>query len=151
MDIGSNGQYPCNALSNFATHTFTIDNVECRSMEGFLQSLKFENPDMQVEVCKLFGVTAKRKGAHKNWKDSQTLHWQGVSYKRDSDEYKALLTRAYTALVEQSASFRSAIKAAQNAVFSHSIGKNKKTETVLTEREFCQMLNMAREIVNKIS
>ena len=55
MDIGSGNGYPESALSNFAPHKFTIDNVECNSMEGFLQSLKFKNPDMQKEVCKLVG------------------------------------------------------------------------------------------------
>lgn len=41
MDIGSGTGYPSAALSNFAPHSFVIDGVECASMEGFLQSLKF--------------------------------------------------------------------------------------------------------------
>ena len=47
MDIGSGKGYPENSLSNFAPHKFVIDGVECNSMEGFLQSLKFSNPEMQ--------------------------------------------------------------------------------------------------------
>ena len=31
MDIGSGNGYPESALSNFAPHKFTIDNVECNS------------------------------------------------------------------------------------------------------------------------
>lgn len=46
MDIGSGNTYPSNALSNFAPHSFVIDGVKCASMEGFLQSLKTNNPDM---------------------------------------------------------------------------------------------------------
>lgn len=65
MDIGSGNGYPESALSNFAPHKFTIDDVECNSMEGFLQSLKFKNPDMQKEVCKLVGKAAKFKGQEK--------------------------------------------------------------------------------------
>ena len=38
MDIGSGSGYPSSTLSNFAPHAFTIDGVECASMEGFLQS-----------------------------------------------------------------------------------------------------------------
>lgn len=43
LDIGSGKDYPSNALSNFAPHPFIIDGVECNSMEGFLQSLKFKD------------------------------------------------------------------------------------------------------------
>jgi predicted NAD-dependent protein-ADP-ribosyltransferase YbiA (DUF1768 family) len=46
MDIGSGSGFPSAALSNFAPHPFVIDGVECNSMEGFLQSLKFSNPEM---------------------------------------------------------------------------------------------------------
>lgn len=50
MDIGSGKGYPENSLSNFAPHKFVIDGVECNSMEGFLQSLKFSNPEMQEYI-----------------------------------------------------------------------------------------------------
>lgn len=48
MDIGSG--YPAANLSNFHPHQFTIDNIEYASMEGFLQSLKFKDPNMQIEM-----------------------------------------------------------------------------------------------------
>ena len=54
MDIGSNSSYPANALSNFSGNRFTVDSVECYSMEGFLQSLKFKSAEMQREVWHLF-------------------------------------------------------------------------------------------------
>jgi len=44
MNIGSGNGYPSSALSNFAAHPFVIDGVHCASMEGFLQSLKFDKP-----------------------------------------------------------------------------------------------------------
>lgn len=53
MDIGAGNGYPQSALSNFAPHPFVIDGVKCNSMEGFLQSLKFESQDMQQFVCTL--------------------------------------------------------------------------------------------------
>ena len=67
MDIGSGTGYPSSSLSNFAPHTFIIDDITCASMEGFLQSLKFENPDMQAQVCTLVGKQAKFKGKKKKW------------------------------------------------------------------------------------
>lgn len=143
MDIGSGTGYPSAALSNFAPHPFVIDGIECNSMEGFLQSLKFENPDMQKEVCKLVGKQAKFKGKKKKWWRTQTLFWQGKPIKRDSDEYQELLTKAYDCL-NTNEGFRKALAATKGCTLTHSIGKNKTTETVLTEREFIKQLNRLR-------
>lgn len=140
MNIISNGKYPANKLSNFAGHRFTVDGVECYSMEGFLQSLKFSNPAMQEEVCKLVGLAAKRKGQGKNWQRTQTLYWQGVKIDRKSEIYQNLLDRAYEAMASQSNGFRKALLASGDAVFTHSIGRNKKSDTVLTTQEFCSRL-----------
>ena len=143
LDIGSGKDYPSNALSNFAPHPFVIDGVECNSMEGFLQSLKFKEPEMQKEVCKLVGKAAKFKGKNKKWWQDQTLYWQGVAYKRESQEYQDLLDRAYAALAENEG-FKKALLASGNAVLTHTIGKRKETETVLTAREFCSRLTSLR-------
>ena len=143
MDIGSGNGYPAGSLSNFAPHGFTIDGVECASMEGFLQSLKFSNPDMQKEVCKLVGRAAKSKGANKNWQQRQTLYWQGKAMKRDSQDYQDLLDRAYNELAKNS-SFKKALLATGKATLTHSVGKNKQSETVLTTKEFISRLNRLR-------
>ena len=144
MEISSQGSYPANALSNFAAHRFTFDGVECASMEGLLQAFKTKNPAMQRELCKYIGKGAKFRGGGHNWQKRQILYWNGVEYKRDSDDYQNLLTRAYDALFT-SESFRSALRAAQNASFSHSMGKKNQRETVLTAREFIAQLNRLRE------
>lgn len=143
MDIGSGCGYPAGSLSNFTPHTFVIDGVVCNSMEGFLQGLKFSNPDIQEYVCTLTGKTAKFKGKHKKWWVDQTLYWRGKAIKRDSKEYQDLLDRAYMALYEND-SFRRALEATGGATLTHSIGKRKITETVLTEREFCSRLTKLR-------
>lgn len=139
MDIGSGSGFPSAALSNFAPHPFTIDGVECNSMEGFLQSLKFKDPAMQVEVCKLVGKAAKFKGKKKKWWKTQTLFWQGQEFKRDSQEYQDLLDRAFDALAEN-ASFQKALLATGKATLTHTIGKTNASETVLTRAEFCSRL-----------
>ena len=144
MDIGSGSGYPSASLSNFAPHPFVIDGVQCASMEGFLQSLKFESVDMQEYVCTLVGKAAKKKGRKKNWQQSQTLYWRGIPMKRDSEDYQKLLDRAYEALNENTG-FRKALEATGNATLTHSIGKNKISETVLTTREFCSRLTKLRE------
>jgi len=77
MDIKSGCGYPASSLSNFTPHPFVMNGVECASMEGFLQSLKFKNPDMQKHVCTLVGKKAKFKGKKKKWWRTQTLWWKG--------------------------------------------------------------------------
>lgn len=148
MDIGSKAGYPASALSNFAPHPFVIDGVECNSMEGFLQSLKFSNPDMQKHVCTLVGLTAKYKGKRKKWWTTQTLYWLGKPIDRHSDEYTQLIERAYNELAKNE-SFKRALLARPNATLTHSIGKSDKSKTVLTEREFISNLNRLRAELKK--
>jgi predicted NAD-dependent protein-ADP-ribosyltransferase YbiA (DUF1768 family) len=142
MDIGSGNGYPSSALSNFAPHPFVLDGVEIASMEGFLQSLKFKNEEMQRYVCTLVGKAAKYKGKDKKWWKTQTLYWQGKEYKRDSEEYQILLNRAYNALF-QNEGFKKALLST-TGFLTHSIGKNDETKTVLTQAEFCGRLMKLR-------
>ena len=148
MDIGSGTGWPSAALSNFAPHPFTIDGVECASMEGFLQSLKYKEPDMQIEVCKLVGKAAKFKGKKKKWWRTQTLYWQGQEFKRDSQEYQDLLDRAFDALA-QNTGFQKALLATGKATLTHSMGKSKEQETILTKQEFCSRLTNIRSNLQK--
>ena len=143
MDVGSRNKYPAGALSNFTPNRFMFRGVECNSMEGLLQSLKFKNPDMQKYVCTLTGMAAKRKGSRKNWQRDQVLWWNGEHIERDSKEYQELLDEAYIALT-QSKKFCKALLATQKAVLTHSIGKSKISDTVLTESEFCYRLTILR-------
>lgn len=146
MDIGSGSGYPSSALSNFAPHSFEIDGIKCASMEGFLQSLKFSSPEMAEHVCTLVGKSAKFKGKKKRWWPTQTLYWKGVPMQRASEAYQVLITRAYDAL-GQNEGFRRALKATNKATLTHSMGKNKISETVLTEREFCSQLHRLRDML----
>lgn len=143
MDIGSGEGYPASSLSNFAPHPFIIDGIECNSMEGFLQSLKFKDPEMQKYVCTLVGKKAKFKGKNKKWFKEQKLYWQGKEINRNSDEYTNLITKAYDCLFEND-SFKKALKASIGRTLTHSIGKSKKSETILTSSEFINQLNRLR-------
>ena len=141
MEVGGGLGYPASALSNFAPHKFTLDGVECASMEGFLQGLKYKSVEMQANVCTLTGKAAKFKGKKKAWYRTQTLYWQGTPYPRSSAAYQNLIDRAYNAMFEQSESFKKALLASgKDAVYKHSIGKNDAARTVLTISEFCSRL-----------
>ena len=146
LDIGAKHGYPSSALSNFAAHKFTFDGVECNSMEGFLQSLKFDKPHIQAEVCRLVGVGAKNRGKdrNRNWKMANALWWKGVEFPRESDEYQELLDQAYLALARNSTEFRKALLDTGTSSLTHSIGRRNVMDTILTQREFCDRLESLR-------
>jgi len=149
MDIGSGHGYPASALSNFTPHPFVFDGVEIASMEGLLQSFKFDKKHIQVEVCKLVGKAAKFRGKkrNKNWQRVQKLWWNGYEINRHGDEYQNLLDRAYDAMFRDSEGFRLALKASGKSVFTHSIGRSNAHETVLTAAEFCSRLTRLRSML----
>jgi predicted NAD-dependent protein-ADP-ribosyltransferase YbiA (DUF1768 family) len=150
MDIGGGRGFPAGSLSNFQPRRFVFEGVECNSMEGLLQSFKFDKEHIQIEVCKLVGRKAKFRGKKRNkaWKRQQILWWKGEEFPRGSQEYQDLLNRAFNALAENEG-FRRALLATGNAVLTHSIGSNKKSETCLTEQEFCSRLMRVREKLQK--
>ena len=128
-------------LSNFYPHAFTLDGVECASMEGFLQSLKYVCPKKQRAVCALSGKEAKEAGANKFlWKLLHEAFWQGKRYGRLTPEYRALVLRAYRAMYAQNEDFRKALAASRGKKLCHSIGNPNPKKTILTEREFICML-----------
>ena len=148
MDVGSNRKYPAGSLSNFTAREFIFDGVECNSMEGLLQAFKFENINSQQITCGLVGFYAKKKGSKRNreWQRRQTLWWNSVEYDRKGKEYQYLLDRAFSAMYDQSSAFQDALRAAgHKTIFTHSIGKRNKKETVLTESEFCSRLQKLKD------
>jgi len=149
MDIGSGSGWPSSALSNFAPHAFVFRGFAISSMEGLLQGFKFENPEMQKHVFTLVGKGAKFKGKKKKWFRTQTLFWQGQPIDRHSPEYQSLLDEAYEAMFSQNASAKRALLATQNAVLTHSMGRQKESETVLTRAEFCSRLMRIRTRLQK--
>lgn len=144
MDIGSNASGVASRLSNFQCRPFVIDGIECMSMEGFLQSLKFKEVDMQKEVCKLVGLGAKRRGLGKKWWKTGKLHWQGEDIDRFGPEYQALLDRAYAELAKNE-DFKRDLLSTRDAVLTHSIGKADISKTILTRSEFCGRLMRIRK------
>jgi len=143
IEIGSK-KYP--ELSNFNTFEFWFDGVLCKSMEGLLQSFKFEDSEKQRQVCQLVGVKAKYKGKKRNkaWKSQQTLWWRGVPYKRESVKYQELLDKAFDSLA-MNKNFRDCLIDTGDADLRHDhYGSWDMTKTVLTRDEFCYRLTDIR-------
>ena len=128
-------------LSNFNSYQFTIDGVECASMEGFIQSLKTDDIHVQRQLCTMVGRVAKRAGRLlPDWRPNQTLYWNGVTYNRHSEGYINLVTRAYSLLANQNEEFRTLLISTGESTLTHKVGSQIMNETVLTEREFCDIL-----------
>lgn len=147
IDISSVRKGPAGILSNFTENHFIFDGIECRSMEGFLQSLKHKDPLVQKTICTLIGKYAKRKSEH-GWKETQTVHWKGKPINRQSEEFESLVQEAYKAMAEQCAQFRNALFATGKKRLYHSIGEQDASKTILTEKEFCTILTELRKILN---
>ena len=146
MDIHSKSGYPSSALSNFSPHPFVFDLIQCNSMEGLLQSFKCKYPHIQPEICKLVGLAAKFHGKKYKWWRTGCLYWNGIAFERNSQMYQDILDRAYTAMYDQSESFRNALRATgAGTPLTHSIGKNNPKNTILTTSEFCGRLMKLRD------
>jgi len=153
MDIGSKHGYPASALSNFAPHRFVYDDEESASMEGFLQSLKFSNPEVARSVRQLVGLAAKKRGSKRNdaWQRARCLWWKGEPVDRFGQAYQDLLDGAFRAMFDQSDSARKALLASGTATLTHSIGRRKKSETILTTSEFCGRLTVIRNELQRVA
>jgi hypothetical protein len=147
MEIRLGNTYPAGSLSNLAAHGFTFRGIECGSMEGLLQGVKFQATEMQTHVCTLAGHKARLAGKNKKWYATQTLWWQGEAMKRDSDEYQTFLDEAYESLFKQNEKAQNALLATKDATLKHSMGKRKINETVLTQKEFCSRLTYMRTLI----
>lgn len=113
-------------------------------MEGLLQGFKVKDPEMQKHCCTLVGFKAKKFGSKKNWQRTQTLWWQGEAIPRDSDEYQQLLDEAYETLYTTNEKAKNTLLATGDANLTHSIGRSKMNETILTKQEFCSRLMKIR-------
>lgn len=130
-------------LSNLYPWPFELDGFEFASMEGFLQSLKFERPDEAAWVASLHGMEAFRTGQWGNgWKETQILWFAGRPIPRASSQYQDLIARAYDACLHNNFEFMGAIRASGDLVFTHRIGINDSQNTTLTRSEY--LMNMFR-------
>lgn len=147
MNIGSNGKWPVNVLSNFAATPFEIDGVKCNSAEGFIQSLKFPEPEMQKYVCTLVGRKAKFKGkkANKRIRQKQKIWWQGNEFDFRSDEHFALIERGLRAKYTLSDRAKRALLATRNATLTHNTGFKESKHTSLPASKFIAMLYKIRK------
>lgn len=148
LDIRSNGKYPSGVLSNLCSNGFRFEGRVCGSMEGFLQSLKRQDPDKQRQVCSMKGGNA-RKQTIRSWQTDQIVWWKGVPFDRQGDAYQTLVRRAYRAMFGQNEHFRTALMATRGMTLTHRSGDTDPYRTILTAGEFCTILTELRDGYDK--
>ena len=147
IDIWSKSDYPADVLSNLCSNGFRFDGMVCGSMEGFLQSLKFQDISKQREICALSGKEAKDSSTTV-WQSTQTIYWQEHVIHRQSQTFKTLIKRAYKAFYTQNKSFREALLSTRGKRLYHIGGVTDSYKTILTEVEFCSILTELRDGVS---
>jgi predicted NAD-dependent protein-ADP-ribosyltransferase YbiA (DUF1768 family) len=147
MDIHSLLPYPSGALSNFSARVFVVDAERCESMEGFIQSLKFEDIGAQRQARSMSGMAAKKFGAARAsaWMSEQALWWKGKKMARGSEELSALVDMAFQSMFDQCADFKEALMATEGQELTHEVGSDEQDKTALTKDEFCKRLLALRE------
>lgn len=150
VDIWSKNTYPANILSNLYSNSFSFDDVECGSMEGFLQSLKYKDTALQRLICSKNGKDAK-ESTTSEWQTYQVVWWKGKPINRQSDEFIQLIRSAYEALFCQNEEFHNALMSTKGKTLFHCRGEQDPEKTILTEQEFCQILTDIREANPPIS
>ena len=147
LDIWSSNGYPSHVLSNLCSNRFFFEGVFCHSMEGFLQSLKYEDPNRQRQICAMKGRKAKTRTTT-TWQTDQIVWWKGTAINRQSNEFQELIRKAYKAMFEQNESFRIALMSTRGLKLYHSRGEQNPYKTILTESEFCSILTEMRDAYN---
>lgn len=143
IDISFKAKGLAKALSNLCAYPFEFDGVKCTSMEGFIQSLKVQNPRVQEDICSKSGPFCHSiREIHDDWRDTQNVYWKGKEICRHNYEYMSLLIKAYEALVNQSPLYYYALKKVKENGYklAHTIGCSDPTETLLTPDEFIKIL-----------
>ena len=146
FNLGDQSDPISEKLGNFSTSRFSLDDVECFSVEGFIQSLKFSDSEKQQAVAKLVGKEAKFKGkkAGKRIAREGTVFWNGRTIKFRSPEHLALIERGILAKFEQDEKAQQALLATGNAELIHNTGRAESPFTSLPSEHFIKIVKKIR-------
>ena len=146
-DVSDERGFPFGMLDPSAPVRFEIDGVECASLDGFVESLKFERIIDQKNVTKRVGEDAREQGKNQDNPANQIadriLHWQGRTFKRNSKEFDKLLARVFREMAKN-ARYQEALLITQDVDFRHPKGKIAKKDTILTRKELTDNLKKLR-------
>lgn len=134
-------------LSNLYPYKFEMDGIEFKSFEGFIQSLRTPDINIKKKLWNKSGFYAWKSGQNIDWETKQKIYWVTTPIDRNSEDFDALMTKAYDALFKNE-DFKQALRESLPYKLDHTIGTSNKSSTLLTKKEFLYQLNRLR---NKFS
>jgi len=137
------------SLSTPFPHDFTFHGIKIRSVEGFLQSLKYKDEQTKQHLINCYGSEACFVGASNFDEDLQyegNLYFEGKKIDRYDIEYQELLNELYLSLCSNS-TFENSLKATGDRELLYSSGIEDPTKTLLTSREFADRLKIIRNAI----
>lgn len=143
-NICAKGRHPEDILSNRCNNDFCFEDVQCSSMESFLQSLKYRDAVLQAKIC-LVDANYLRPYDTSDWQKDQVLWWKGEPVHRQSLKYIRLIYKAYNELYLWCGRFRDALMGSIGKELLYDTGSNDIHQSVLTDNEFIRILSKLRE------
>lgn len=112
-------------ISNLAHTPFALDGRTYASVEGFWQSLKFDEGKARDAVAQLWGLEAKRRGM--GAPDRDHVFHAGRAYPSSGSDHRALMYRACRAKFEAHAAARQALLSTGDRPLTHRVRRDSKT------------------------
>lgn len=142
------GAYP-KILSNLFPYEFKFRNKRLSSIEAFFQGIKFKDIKMQNLIFKYSGLDSNniKICTEYDWKKTGIVYWQGKAILRQGQEYEELVDELYISAI-QNPLYRNALKSCEKDII-HSIGEEKKSQTVFTRYEFEKQLNCLKDFLKR--
>lgn len=137
------------SLSTPFPHNFTFHGIKIRSVEGFLQSLKYKDEKTKQHLINCYGSEVcflRSSNFDENLKDEGYLYFEGKKIDRYDIEYQELLNELYLSLCSNS-TFESSLRATGDRELLYSTGIEDPTKTLLTSREFADRLKIIRNAI----
>lgn len=106
-------------ISNFSYSPFTLDGRKYASVEGFYNSLLYNDPARRAKIAEMWGLEAKMVGKSSN---NLTFQYGKETIKLGSEEHHRLIERAIRAKFEQNPDITKAFVATHPRPIIHDVG-----------------------------
>lgn len=131
-------------ISNLAHTPFVLDGRSYASVEGFWQSLRFDEGEARDAAAQLWGAEAKRRGM--DAPDHDHVFHAGRAYPCGSSDHRALMYRACRAKFEAHAAAREALLSTGDRPLAHRVRRDSQTIPGVVLADF--WMRIRRELRN---
>lgn len=130
-------------LSNLTIRSFILDDVRLRSVEGFVQGVKYPPGDPRREET--FGMAGLRAKHMSEYAENKWVWWNDVQYVYGSSDNHTLIERAIRASFEQNPIAMFILRSTRGMILTHDLGAPESPRTSFPAREFCRVMTELRD------